>query len=99
MLDVSNSPDDILQQILIHCIGKFVCYLRYVQCTHTTRVNGILSKMYKTDRRLLSITITKHAMLYLMYFLFVLVREITKCIDQSYETADRRELVSCSFSL
>lgn len=72
MLDVSNSPDDILQQIRIHCIGKIVCYLRYVQCTHATRVNGILSKMYKTDRRLLSITITKtrYAMFNVFSFCF-----------------------------
>lgn len=32
-----------------------------------------------------------------MYLLFLLVREITKCIDQSYETADRHELVRGSF--
>ncbi len=37
------------------------------------------------------------AVLYLMYLLFLLVRKITKCIDQSYETADRHELVRCSF--
>ncbi len=32
MFYVSNSPDYILQQILIHYIGKIVLYLRYVQC-------------------------------------------------------------------
>lgn len=35
-------------------------------------------------------------MLYKMFF-FLLVREITKCIVQSYETADRHDLVRCFF--
>jgi len=92
-----NSPDDILQQILIGYVGLENLFNFWVLLASAQR------KMCKADKRQLIITLSNaHTMLAYIKcccFFLLLVREIAKCIVQSYETADRHELVRCFFPL